>query len=194
MLNLEQCKEICSAGWPNNQREQVRFDAEQWLIQEVERLQKLNGCSDERPCIPCFTDNGPCVNNPPQAVQPGWKLVPIEPTTAMLEQFDMDTRGVCKNIYSAMLAAAPSPEGGEAMTKEFKRENKYLVLKIDDINKYLSDEQQLKLDCLVTKIRLGRLHEGKHDQQYVCIAADWPMYEQVWAMVQTFVESGEEEI
>lgn len=37
-MNLEQCKEICSSGWPSNQREQARFDAEQWLIQEVERL------------------------------------------------------------------------------------------------------------------------------------------------------------
>lgn len=37
-MNLEQCREICSSGWPSNQREQARFDAEQWLIQEVERL------------------------------------------------------------------------------------------------------------------------------------------------------------
>lgn len=26
-MNLEQCREMCSSGWPSNQREQARFDA-----------------------------------------------------------------------------------------------------------------------------------------------------------------------
>ena len=75
-----------------------------------------------------------------------------------------------------------------------ERYNKYLVLKISDIEKYLSDDKQLKLDALATCIRLGRLNDGKHDQQYVCIAADWPMYEQVWSMVESFVDGKPNEI
>lgn len=75
-----------------------------------------------------------------------------------------------------------------------ERYNKYLVLKISDIEKYLSDDKQLKLDALATCIRRGRLNDGKQDQQYVCIAADWPMYEQVWSMVESFVDGKPNEI
>ena len=76
----------------------------------------------------------------------------------------------------------------------FQRENKYLVLKWDDITNFLTDGQQLKLDALITKIRVGRLRQGKDDQSYVCIAADWPMYEQVWSMVEAFVDGKPNEI
>ena len=75
-----------------------------------------------------------------------------------------------------------------------ERYNKYLVLKIADIEKYLSDEKQLKLDSLVTCIRVGRLNDGKRDQEYVCVAADWPMHEQVWGMVEAFVDGKPNEI
>ena len=75
-----------------------------------------------------------------------------------------------------------------------ERYNKYLVLKIADIKKYLSDEKQLKLDALVTCIRVGRLNDGKRDQEYVCVAADWPMHEQVWGMVEAFVDGKPNEI
>ncbi|WP_434513819.1 hypothetical protein AB6Q56_14660 [Dechloromonas sp. ARDL1] len=75
-----------------------------------------------------------------------------------------------------------------------ERYNKYLVLKIADIEKYLNDDKQMKFDALVTCIRVGRLHDGKKDQQYVCVAADWPMYEQVWGMVEAFVDNKPSEI
>lgn len=71
---------------------------------------------------------------------------------------------------------------------KFKRENKYLVLKLGDIAKFLTRDEQFKLDELIKKIRVGRLNDGKQDQSYVCVASDWPMYEQVWAAVQAFVE------
>lgn len=74
------------------------------------------------------------------------------------------------------------------------RYNKYLVIKIADIEKYLSDEKQLKLNALVTCIRVGRVKDGKQDQQYVCVAADWPMYEQVWKMIEAFVDGKPSEI
>ena len=37
-MTLEEAKDICAKGWPENQRMQHRFDVEQWLISEVERL------------------------------------------------------------------------------------------------------------------------------------------------------------
>jgi len=43
----------------------------------------------------------------------GWKMVPIEPTDEMLAAGDkfMDGLSELGNAYSAMLAAAPKPEG-----------------------------------------------------------------------------------
>ena len=70
-----------------------------------------------------------------------------------------------------------------------ERYNKYLVLKNEDIAKHLSDEKQLKLDALVTNIRVGRLKDGKRDQEYVVVAADWPMYETVWGLIEAFVDN-----
>ena len=75
-----------------------------------------------------------------------------------------------------------------------ERYNKYLVVKTEDIEKFLTDEQQLKLSALTTKIEVGRLNEGKQPQQYVCVAADWPMYETVWGMVEAFVDGKPDEI
>jgi hypothetical protein len=43
MTTLEEAKEVCAQGWPENQRMQRRFDVEQWLISEVERLSKPKG-------------------------------------------------------------------------------------------------------------------------------------------------------
>lgn len=70
-----------------------------------------------------FLGNGPAPNilafdtdaPAPQAVPEGWKLVPIEPTDAMvvaaLEGSDTPTEYCIEQCYRAMLAAAPSPEG-----------------------------------------------------------------------------------
>lgn len=58
----------------------------------------------------------------PAAIPDGWKLVPIEPTEAMLSDVDEEVGGHCyscsawsaswddcKRVYAAMLAAAPTP-------------------------------------------------------------------------------------
>lgn len=75
-----------------------------------------------------------------------------------------------------------------------ERYNKYFVLKTEDIGKYLSDDQQLTLSALSTKIEVHRLHAGKKPQKYVCVAADWPMYEDVWKMVEAFVDGKPSEL
>ena len=43
------------------------------------------------------------------------------------------------------------------------RELRYYVAKVKDVEKYLSDEKQLKLDQLLTSIRIGRIEDGKED-------------------------------
>lgn len=72
-----------------------------------------------------------------------------------------------------------------------ERENKYLVAKWADIEAFLTDEQQLKLSALMTRIEVHRLQGGKQPQHYVVTAADWPMYEDVWKLIEGFVDTGE---
>lgn len=62
----------------------------------------------------------PIAAQPAEPAKDGWRMVPVEPTMAMLEAVDgvglhdsrMVARGMAVNAYSAMLAAAPQPEEG----------------------------------------------------------------------------------
>ena len=69
-----------------------------------------------------------------------------------------------------------------------EREHRYYVAKTKDVEKYLSDEHQLQFDRLLTKIRIGRLNDGKADVQTVCVDSDWPEYETVWRMIEARVD------
>lgn len=54
-------------------------------------------------------------------VPAGWKLVPIEPTNAMLEAlYDGDQDKPVGEKWDAMLAAAPSPDVTDAAVDEAK--------------------------------------------------------------------------
>lgn len=69
-----------------------------------------------------------------------------------------------------------------------EREHRYWVAKVKDVEKYLSEEQQLSLDRHLTKIRIGRLNDGKADVKTVCVDSDWPEYETVWKMIEARVD------
>lgn len=75
-----------------------------------------------------------------------------------------------------------------------ERYNKYLVVKIEDILNFLSDEEQEQLNTLRNKVELERFRSGKKAQQYVCVAADWPMYEIVWGMIEAYVDGKPDEL
>lgn len=58
---------------------------------------------------------------------------------------------------------------------EFYRFNdKYVVLKKDDINKYLSDRPKHDLDMICRMIRGLRHYEGKKDNSYLVVNTDEP--------------------
>lgn len=57
-------------------------------------------------------------------------------------------------------------------------EHKYLVLKLEDIYKYLPKDSIDVLDHLVEQIISSRLLDGKEAvQHYLCIRDSWPEYE-----------------
>ncbi len=68
----------------------------------------------------------------------------------------------------------------------FKRENKYLTLKLDDIDKHLTPEQRQSLECIVEDICDGRGKEGKPLKKYVC--ENWPMYEDTWKAIENYCD------
>ena len=71
----------------------------------------------------------------------------------------------------------------------FKRYNKYEVMKLDDINKYLSPAAQLELQFIINTLQAGRKVEGKVPcNSYVVVNADEPYAEQVWALIQRHCE------
>lgn len=71
--------------------------------------------------------------------------------------------------------------------QEFKRENRYLVLKRDDIARYLSEEQLISLDEICGVIEAWRASEGKTNHGYVVVSDDWPEYETVFQMIEARV-------
>lgn len=68
---------------------------------------------------------------------------------------------------------------------KFVRENRYIVIRYDDIYKYLSDEHRWWLNGLLLEIEEGRRTDGKDPcPTFVCIKDTYPEYEMVWAAIE----------
>lgn len=66
---------------------------------------------------------------------------------------------------------------------EFKRENRYIVLKKTDVHQLDPDDCDA-LRRLVTKVERSRLESGKNYLACVVVESDWPEYELVWKMIE----------
>jgi len=67
---------------------------------------------------------------------------------------------------------------------DFEREDRYLVLKRSDIEKYLPDDQKKLLYFVAGNIRDDRTLDGKEPLQCVVVEHDWPEYETTWAAIE----------
>lgn len=67
------------------------------------------------------------------------------------------------------------------ITKE--KEEKYLILKLADIENILNDEQKKNLDIICTEINLRRLYECKKKNHYIVVNDEEPYAEKVWDLV-----------
>ena len=63
------------------------------------------------------------------------------------------------------------------------KEEKYLVLKLADIENYLSQRHKEFLNECCDEIRLARLMAGKKSNRYVVVNEDEPYAEKVWDLV-----------
>lgn len=71
------------------------------------------------------------------------------------------------------------------ITRPFLREERYYVLKISDMRKYLSREKFEFVGAIAEKLNAGRAVDGKTVLQAVVVEHDWPEYERVWQMIET---------
>lgn len=63
------------------------------------------------------------------------------------------------------------------MTKEFMREDRYIVFKISDVVEHLTTTEALHLARLYEIQRVGRKEAGKSELECVVVESDWPEYE-----------------
>ncbi len=73
------------------------------------------------------------------------------------------------------------------IAEAFEREGRYLVLKLKDTEKYLTETERLQLRIIADRITEGRVRSGKSCLQCVVVEEDWPMYEQTWQQIERWV-------
>lgn len=71
---------------------------------------------------------------------------------------------------------------------EFKRENRYLVLKRSDIDRALTIPDQTVLFRLAELIHTNRKVYGKRPFACAVVESDWPEYEPTWGAIQRRME------
>lgn len=74
---------------------------------------------------------------------------------------------------------------GELTGPQFAdKETKFMVLKLEDITKYLDMKDLNKLEMICLKIKSKRLDDGKEtDPKYICCNQDEPYAEVVWQII-----------
>lgn len=70
------------------------------------------------------------------------------------------------------------------LTDEFKREPRYIVLKIKDVLAHLSACQLDRLQEIGETVATGRSADGKPPLNVVVVEQDWPEFEQTWAAIE----------
>ena len=67
---------------------------------------------------------------------------------------------------------------------EFKREPRYVVFKLKDIEKYLTQGEKDSLMCIGDEIACARADDGKPPFNAVVVEQDWPEFEMVWDAIE----------
>jgi len=67
---------------------------------------------------------------------------------------------------------------------EFKRENRYLVIKLSDAERYLNELDRIGLEGYAAKIDRGRVNDEKKPFQCVVVESDWPEYVPTWKAIE----------
>ena len=70
------------------------------------------------------------------------------------------------------------------MSTEFQREERYIVFKLSDVERYLTDADRARLAIMKIMIDAGRDRANKPPLDCVVVEADWPEYEPTWKAIE----------
>lgn len=73
------------------------------------------------------------------------------------------------------------------MNNEFKREERYIVFKLSDVERYLTDADRSHLAMMKNEIDTGRDCANKPPLDCVVVESDWPEYEPTWKAIEARV-------
>ena len=73
------------------------------------------------------------------------------------------------------------------MSAEFKREDRYIVFKLSDVERYLTDADRTYLAMMKNEIDAGRDCANKPPFKGLIVESDWPEYEPTWKAIEARV-------
>ena len=73
------------------------------------------------------------------------------------------------------------------MSTEFKREERYLVFKLSDVEEHFTPDEKQQLARLAEIQRVGRSESGKPLLECVVVEVDWPEYGPTWNAIEARV-------
>ena len=73
------------------------------------------------------------------------------------------------------------------MTNEFMREDRYIVFKVSDVERYLTDKDRANITMMKMEIDAGRDCANKPTFKGLIVEADWPEYEPTWKAIEARV-------
>jgi hypothetical protein len=73
------------------------------------------------------------------------------------------------------------------MSNEFKREDRYIVFKVSDVERYLTDADRAYLAMMKNEIDAGRDCANKPPFKGLIVESDWPEYEPTWKAIEARV-------
>ena len=73
------------------------------------------------------------------------------------------------------------------MNNEFTREERYIVFKLSDVERYLTDADRSHLAMMKNEIDAGRDCANKPPFKGLIVESDWPEYESTWRAIEARV-------
>lgn len=73
------------------------------------------------------------------------------------------------------------------MTNEFTREERYIVFKLSDVERFLTDADRAHLAMMKNEIDAGRDCANKPPFKGLIVESDWPEYEPTWRAIEARV-------
>lgn len=72
--------------------------------------------------------------------------------------------------------------------KKFELERKYLVLSLDDINTYLTDNEKLSLNSITSKLYNERMEDCKEPLDGIFVKKSYPFYEDTLKKLEMYIK------